>query len=93
LFTTVPNLKPSSTSEYLISHDALLALCIELLRAKLFLKRVPRRFWTLQSLHYAEQKNSPTCFNRQLWKELQRKDLVSFGFSKEKLVGTLPLLL
>jgi len=84
--------KPSSTSEFLISHDALLALCIELLWAKLFLKRVPRHFWTLQSQHYAEKKTSPTCFNRLLWKELRRKDLVLFGFSKEKLVGTLPLL-
>jgi len=38
--------KPSSTSEWLISTDVLLALCIELLWAKLFLKRVPRHFWT-----------------------------------------------
>jgi len=28
-----------------ISHDALFALCIKLLWAKLFLKRVPRPFW------------------------------------------------
>jgi len=28
-----------------------------------------------------------------LWKELRRKDLVLFGFSKKKLVGSLPRIL
>jgi len=27
-------------------HDTLFAICIKLLWAKLFLKRVPRHFWT-----------------------------------------------
>jgi len=40
-----------------------------------------------------KKKNSPACFNRLLWKELQRKDLVLFDVWKEKHVGTLPLLL
>ena len=38
------------------------------------------------------KKTSPACFNILLWKELRRKDLVLFGFSKDKLVGTLSLL-
>jgi len=39
------------------------------------------------------KKNLPACFNRLLWKELRWKDPVLFGFSKKKLVGTLPFLL
>jgi len=39
------------------------------------------------------KKTSPACFNRVLWKALQKKDMVSFGFSKKKLFGTLPPLL
>jgi len=39
----------------------------------------------LKSLHYAEQKTSPACFNRVLWKALRKKEIVLFGFSKKKL--------
>jgi len=40
--------KPTAVGyvKQLISHDALFGLCIKLLWAKLFLKRVPRHFWT-----------------------------------------------
>jgi len=54
-------------SELLISHDALLALCTELLWAKYFLKRIPKHFWTLQSRHYVlrtYQHVSTDCFEK-----------------------------
>ena len=35
------------------------------------------------------KKTSPACFNRVFLKALRKKDMVSFGFSKKKLFGTL----
>jgi len=40
-----------------------------------------------------DKKTSPACLIRLLLKELRIKDLVSFSFSKKKLVGTLPRIL
>jgi len=36
------------------------------------------------------KKTSPACFDRVVWKALRQKDIVSFGFLKKKLFGTLP---
>jgi len=41
---------------------ALFALCIKLLWAKLFLKRVPRHFWTLKVCITQNKKNFTSVF-------------------------------
>jgi len=59
--------------------------------SKTFPQENSEAFLELKSLHYAEQKQtSPVCFNRVLWKALRKKYMVLFGFSKQKLFGTLP---
>jgi len=56
-----------------------------------FISREFRGISELYKVGMTQKKNSPACFNRLLWKLLRRKDLVLFGFSYEKVVGTLPL--
>jgi len=33
------------------------------------------------------KKTSPACFNRELWKVLQKQDIVLFGFSKKTVLA------
>ena len=62
------------------------------LMSKTFPQESSEAFFNLKSA-LPRTKTSPACFTRVLWKALRKKDMVSFGFPKKKLFGTLPPIL
>jgi len=66
-------------------------LSVKTLMSKTFPEESSEAFLNLKkSALRRTKKTSPACFNRVLWKALRKKNMVLFGFSKQKLFSTLP---